>query len=70
MINLVLALAVEGLKLVNEKERTKLSDELLELQLKYAEEIEKDSPDHAVLDVLEQKIFLVGRSIVNRIKNG
>ena len=68
MISLVLGLAEQALKLINQKERDKLHDELLELQIDFAKEIEKDSPDHAKLDRLEQKIFLVGNSIVKRLK--
>lgn len=67
MINLILGLAEQVLKLINEKERNKLHDELLELQVEMAKELEKDSPDAAKLDVLEQRIYLVGQSILDRI---
>ena len=68
MISLILGLAEQALRLINEKERNKLHDELLELQIDLAKELEKDNPDHAKLDRLEQKIFLVGNSIVKRLK--
>lgn len=69
MINLILGLATQVLKLVNEKERSKLHDRLLKAQTELYEEIQKTKPDAAVMDNLEHEIYTVSRSILDRVKS-
>lgn len=68
MIDGIIQIISAGLKLWEHNSRRKYQEQIVELQEKYYEENKKERPDHAVLDDIEFRLFVLGRSFASEVE--
>lgn len=69
MIEVVLGLVGESLKLWNHKEKTKYQDNYLRLSREYWQELNKEDQDHSLLDNLEREINDLGKFLTQAMRD-
>lgn len=67
-LQLILSLADRALELWNHERKTKYQKEVLKLKKMYAEENDKEKPDHSKLDYYERELFFLCDLVNTEIK--
>ena len=67
MTELVFKILGSALSIWESKEKTKYIDKLIKLEKDYYEEINKERPDHARIDVYLHELRLIGKAYYSQV---